>query len=207
MNYENLKLWLDGYTSCWLGNGAQKYKAYQNNGRNQGLFQAIEQDRFFDFYITNNKQIVYLHQLVAFYCCGGVAALNNGFVCPKGIYEIHHLDGNTFNNHPANLQYLNNDAHVIITKHQRAVGKRCKYLRKFKSEFDSSAVTCWSRKGKEITDTARWITALIVKTVVKSAVANDVTIHYSKLTRWFNSLLQYVQLGFDSTFVPTAILY
>lgn len=71
---------------------------------------------------------------------------SDGTELVKSIHEVHHLDGNTFNNYPSNLQYVDNHTHSIITKHQRSVGKNAKYLKAFKSDFCSSDVLVWNRK-------------------------------------------------------------
>lgn len=124
MNYKELINRLSKYQTCYMGTYPHKYKAFNKNEKNNDLFNWLRREGFFRFHVTNIKrEIVYYHQIVAFFCRGGQLALANGFTCSKGEQEIHHLDSNTFNCHHSNLVYLPSEVHAQVTKHQRALSK------------------------------------------------------------------------------------
>lgn len=66
----------------------------------------------------HGKRYVALHRLIKEW----------SFNCrlPKG-YIVHHIDGNTFNNHPDNLQAMSPKEHNILTANSRKKDKYGKF--------------------------------------------------------------------------------
>ena len=84
---------------------------------NKKLFKLLKDIGFFKFHRSNIKQcIVGLHQ-VSLFISKGWKLLKFGASCIKGKLEVHHIDHNTSNNHPDNLEYTtpaNNKAIATI---------------------------------------------------------------------------------------------
>ncbi|TVQ44248.1 MAG: hypothetical protein EA365_10445 [Gloeocapsa sp. DLM2.Bin57] len=81
----------------------------------------------FDFFTGNNGQIIGLSQVV-YFAHHGFKALRNGFYVYKDSHHIHHLDGNPENNLPQNLTCLSYSDHLTVSKLQRGIVPRGKFV-------------------------------------------------------------------------------
>lgn len=163
MKYKQLKEFLDSCTPFFVGSYPHRYKAF-NLLKNTQLKEMLTKDGFFDFHVSNKGLTVYLHQIIAFYHCGGIQALLRSFVCVKGIHEIHHLNNNTNDNSPSNLVYITQEGHNLVTKHQRAFNK---YIRRIKKtaliNYWSGAV--WNKQGREVKNFVDWLFNILITTL------------------------------------------
>jgi hypothetical protein len=96
----------------------------------------------FNFHITNSGKSVYLYQIQAFIKKnGGWKMVKEAIVCQKDQLEIHHLDHNTLNDQPGNLEYVSPELNKLATQFTKAALKgnveKVKELvvRKFQNKF------------------------------------------------------------------------
>lgn len=190
--------WLDQFNWVLMGSHPNRYPFYQLNGRNEALKDQLEKDGFFRFHTTNKgKQLVSLHQVIAFYYCGGIEALHYGFTCKWGETEIHHIDGNTFNAHPNNLVYIPTELHQILTNLQ------CQFIRNGRT----SPVDCkldreykiWNRKGRRIQRVKEWLVNLISKTLSDTAWFTKAEISLKQLGKFIVKTAKSIRLNIDPT--------
>ena len=126
-----------------------------------------------------------------------------GLNCRKGFEEVHHLDGNTLNNHPSNLQYVPSEIHALITKYQRRV---VKYLKTFK-EGKMLDFVIWNRKGKLVTRIEEFVAQILVRTLVKSAKRfPKFQVIVKQFAEWMFKIIKRLRLKVDITFVPCLII-
>ena len=123
--YLEIKDLLDACSSFVSGSFPHSYKCFDlARVCNVVIKELLEEAGYWYFAPYRSKKLVYYHQIIAFL-----------FVSKKKKkviqeLQIHHLDGNTFNNHPSNLIYLTSDDHVLVTKFQR---KACSFkIKQFK---------------------------------------------------------------------------
>jgi len=126
--------------------------------QNPEVEQYLIENAYWDFLPYNSTNIIGVHNLIAF------VYLSH----PKKQelkLEVHHIDGNTSNNHPDNLVYLSAEDHRIVTKIQRSLTRLNP-----KSFYNSKSKkhTAFNRRGKVIQNWAFFITSIIVKTVVNT---------------------------------------
>lgn len=202
MKHKTLKDKLDACEIKYVGKYPHRYKVLYREGNNE-LFSWLEEQSFFKFHASNvSKRIVYYHQVVAFFFCGGKEALANGFTCIKGSQELHHIDGHTMNNWISNLVYLTSEIHAAITKHQKALHK---YLRVFKKgQLDSTVI--WNKKGKLVTRVLDWLGQILIKTMLKTASSRGINISLKLMGIWIARIVKRLSMGVDSSFVPTIII-
>lgn len=197
---------LNQFKHCYLGKFPCLYKAFQNTKENKPLFDHLDSWGFFDFHNTNSKQLVYYHQVIAFMRAGGYQAFQNGFICRKGEVEIHHLNGDTKDNRPENLQYITCDQHEAITKHQRSVHRYLRHYRK-SSYLLHKVQKIWNRKGQQIFNLKKFLCNLILKTVLLTASRNGIVINFKEIPRWYRKLRQIINVNGDGSFLPNFFLY
>lgn len=202
MKHKTLRDKLDACEIKYVGKYPHRYKILYRES-NEELFDWLEGEDFFKFHASNkSKRIVYYHQVVAFFFCGGKEALRNGFTCIKDVQEIHHIDGDTMNNCISNLVYLTSEIHAVITKHQRALHK---YLRLFKKgNLDQSII--WNRKGRRVTRVLDWLGQILIKTMVRTARSRGISLSLKLMGTWIGRIVKRLSMGVDSTFVPTIII-
>lgn len=164
MKYKQLKEFLDSKCTCYhVGFYPHRYKAFNLN-KNVQLKQMLTEAGFFQFHLSNSGVTVYEHQIVAFFYCGGQEALKRGLTCVKGVHEIHHLSGETWDSRPSNLVYITEEGHNLITKHQRAFNK---YIRRIKktSLINYWTGTIWNKQGRVVKNFVDWLFNILVKTL------------------------------------------
>lgn len=81
---------------------------------NKWIFKQLHLLGCFDFYSTNNGNIIGLSQVIAFLSYGW-KAFRNGFTAPKHTIEVHHINGDVTNNNPDNLIYLSKEDHQVVS--------------------------------------------------------------------------------------------
>lgn len=175
------------------GKWPHQYKAFNlKNKSNEALFNKLKEDNFFEFNIRNNGFIVYEHQVIAYYFCGGVHAFKRGFICDSNIYEIHHVNGNTFDNSEDNLIYIPRILHVEITTVQRSL---CKYLKTFRKKHKGanllgrlSHIPMWNKQGRPVQNIKYFVIALIVKTIKQSAITFNKSINKNYFKLWLKKI-------------------
>jgi hypothetical protein len=176
---------LNKYKAHYTGKYPHKYKAYNlNTLENLELKIRLAIDGFFTFHESNNGFIVYCHQIVAYYNCGGIHALKRGFVCNKNEYEIHHLDLNTFNNNFNNLIYLPKVVHQEITVNQRRL---CKYLKLFgnkRFKLNLNNVVIWNKQGRLVENILEFIAYWLEQTLWKTAQNINIPLNLSMIGTW-----------------------
>lgn len=153
-----------------IGKFPHQYLVIQKNEASLPIFEVLKDCGFFAFHVTNMGQIVSLHQIVAFFHCGGLHALRRGKTCEKGKHEVHHIDGNTMNNHSSNLVYLSVEAHNFITFHQRHLHKGVRKGVKKNSLQEASAGELWNKAGREVVNILFYILKVFKLTLHKSAL-------------------------------------
>lgn len=162
---------LNNFKYQFLGKYPLRYKVFIRNTINEPLFQYLELHGFFDFHTTNHGFIVSFHQIVAFFKCGGLHALKLGLTCSKHFYEIHHINGNTFDNHKSNLIYVPKILHYELSKCQRRLNKYFTVLSKriCYTLLDSlSSIPIWNKHGKLIFNKSRFCIHILFKTMYQS---------------------------------------
>ena len=195
---------LSQFKSTYLGKFPHKYKTYTNCKENQLLFDTLESQGYFNFYINNNKHIVSHHCIIAWWFVSGHVAYKNGFTAPAKEINVHHIDGNTFNNSASNLVYVTTDSHSLISRHQRASNKFLKVFKKGILHHTNKSI--WNRKGNLIYNYSKWLANLILKTVVLTARHNQLDINLKQISRWFRKITNCLKLNLDSTYIPTYFL-
>jgi hypothetical protein len=158
---------LDSCSFYYVGAYPHKYKAV-NLHSNKPLKQLLIDNGFFDFHTSNKGSLVYYHQVIAFFNCGGIHALKRGFTCVKGVTEIHHLNGKTWDNSPSNLVYITEEGHNIITTHQRSFNK---YIRRVKrsSLLNYWNGVIWNTQGRRVTNFVDWLFFILGLTIALMA--------------------------------------
>jgi hypothetical protein len=198
MNLNTLKK----YTVCWLGKFPHKYRAYDLNYKNNIELKALlTKAGFFDFYIRNKGNVVYEHQIIAFFHCGGIHALKRGITCKSNNVEIHHINGRTIDNNPENLIYLPVVLHAFITKAQRALGKRLKTFRRF-IEYNLieqlEYIPFWNKQGRIVIGKLDFVMYILTLTMVKSIKDNNFNVNMNYLKAWANKVRQDIKEGWNS---------
>ena len=123
--------------------------------QNPRLFKLLDKIQIFEFYSTNNGQIVGLSQIVAYLSYGWKAYLN-GFTAPCSEIEVHHVNGDVQDNNPENLVYLSRQDHQYISS--------CTYT-PFYGKVLSDASTPFNRQGKTITNKHHFLVNILIDTV------------------------------------------
>lgn len=194
MDYKQLKDMLDAYPSQRIGKFPNSYKAFTKTGNTQSLFDMLTEDGFFSLHTSNQKkEIVYYHQIIAFYFSGGKEILQNGGSIHMDHHEIHHLNGNTFDNSPDNLQYLPIEVHNLITSFQRTIERSIRNRKKAKkliSMIKQGKLIIWNRKGQQVKRIKEWIVNLISKTIVLTAKFFYIPLSLKGLLGFLRSLLK-----------------
>lgn len=190
---------LNQYKYIYSGKYPQRYKIFiLTNKENLNLKTQLTQDGFFDFYTLNKGYIVSYHQIVAFYFCGGREALKRNITAPSNLYEVHHIDGNTFNNSSTNLVIIPKILHVEITKAQRRINK---YLKVFSKQCGnyliSSLPACFNTQGRLVFNKLKWLLKLFVKTLSMSFLYfKPLSISFtSSIKLWLRKTLKSLKTG------------
>lgn len=157
---------LDSFSYVKSGTFPHRYKIFFKDKNNQPLFDWLESINFFPFYPSKHRRnTASYHQIVAYCFSGGWQAYLNGFVCDADNFsptELHHIDSNTFNNHPRNLQFIPKTVHSILTKAQRSFNKTFKLF----SSINVNYLVCFNRKGNLIVKVEDWFKSIILKTLI-----------------------------------------
>lgn len=161
MKHPELVELLESFSYSLWGNFPHCYKAYNLNlSNNKGLKDLLNEAGYWNC-CGRSKEIVYYHQIIAFFCLEHPVQL--------GELEVHHINGNTLDNSPANLMYLSPEDHKLVTKYQRKLTKlKLKHFFKLSNKLISHR-TPFNRRGKPIHNWARFILSIIVLSVVKTA--------------------------------------
>jgi hypothetical protein len=190
------------YTVCWLGKFPHKYKAYDLNFKNNIELKALLiKAGFFDFYTRNKGNIVYEHQIVAYFGCGGIHAFRRGITCDSNSVEIHHINGRTIDNRPENLIYLPIVLHAFITKAQRALGKQLRTFRRF-IEYNLieqlAHIPFWNKQGRLVIGKLDFIMHILKLTMVKSMEDNNKKVNTNYFITWAKKVRQDIKDGWNS---------
>jgi hypothetical protein len=180
---------LNKYKYNLLGKWPQRYKAFNLQlQENKELKTWLTNAGFFDFNIKNNGYLVYYHQIVAYFNCGGIHAFKRGFQCDSSEVEIHHLNGNTLNNDPNNLVYIPRLLHTEISTIQRRL---CKYIKTFRGSFKGCGVIqklkdipFWNKQGRLITNIKHFVMYVLIRTVKSSSITFKKLINISGFKKW-----------------------
>jgi len=180
---------LHSFHSSLIGKWPQRYKAFNLNlKQNLPLKSWLLSSGFFSFNIKNNGYLVYYHQIVAFFHCGGVHALKRGFVCDSSEVEIHHLNGNTLDNSSSNLVYIPRLLHTEISTLQRRL---CKYIKTFRSSFKGMGVLrklhsipFWNKQGRSVQNIKHFVMYVLIRTLKASSSTFKKIINISKFKQW-----------------------
>lgn len=188
---------LQKYTYKILGKWHCRYKAFNlKQEENQELKSILEQDGFFNFNLRNNGFIVYYHQIIAFYKCGGIHALKRGMICDSNIVEVHHLNGDTLDNRSDNLIYIPRIVHCEITTIQRRL---CKYLKTFRRGKGCNIVakckqtSIWNKQGRIITNCLHFIMYVLIRTIKASSITFSKIIIQKRFTQWLKKTYKNLQ--------------
>lgn len=97
---------------------------YATKKKNKFLFTLLRLAGFFKLFTTNNGNLVYVHQIVAF-CEYGVYWLKHGYEITQGTYEVHHLNSCVSDNRPENLVIVSCADHRAVHNavNQKYLGK------------------------------------------------------------------------------------
>lgn len=157
MNYSELTAILNSYTQVLLGKYPHRYACFDLTAPyNHALADMLLGDGYWDFAPHRSTRLVGVHQIVAFYCThhhqqGG------------DLHEVHHINGNTCNNHPSNLMYLSPGDHALVTRYQRRMGRLS--LKTFAKVAKDMVHTQFNRRGRPIKNWVRFIMTVIALTV------------------------------------------
>lgn len=177
-----------------VGKYPHRYKVLYRNESNQHVFDQLRLDGFFDLHVSNKGEIISIHQIVAFYKCGGIHAMRRGYVAQQGQIEVHHLDGNGLNNSSSNLRYVSVEIHNFITRHQKYI---LKYIRLFKKGLIDQVddeVLLWNSRGKEIKNKISYAMVLLVMTMKKTALS-VVGVVLPNLRSWLKQVRNRLEMG------------
>lgn len=202
-NYKHLNEFLEQFQRHNSGSYPHNYFYFTDSTLLEFL-KSLGMDKFH----VSNKSFnrVYLHQIISYLFCGGIQAFANGLTCDKEFVEIHHIDSNTFNNHPANLVYVTVELHDVIHKHSRAIKKYLKRFNKRDSILQYKIV--WNRKGQLISLVRfiDWAFNILLQTMIRTAKDNQITLYLHNLGKWMFSVINRWKVNVCSSHVPTFIL-
>jgi hypothetical protein len=144
-------------------NKNHKYKYFDiTRPVNQPIKDLLIEFGYYKFAPTRSMKLVSYHQIIAFF-----------FVSPKkqldgnlGLLHIHHLSGNTLENHPSNLVYLTPEDHSLVTKFQRKASTF--KISSFYKLTGTGLRTWFNSKGERIKNWAKFILGVIALTVAKT---------------------------------------
>lgn len=192
---------LDGMKAYYSGQAPHRYLRV-DLVENLDLARYLKNHNFFDFLVTNGGRFVYVHQIIAYFYCGGIEACQiHGLTAPKGTYECHHLDGNTLNNHHMNLVWLSSQDHHIVTKHQRGIFKRIR-LFKYKHELK----TKFNRRGRLIKNWEDWFPNILGITLLKTNQWFHKCSGYLKgICNWISKVTARLNYNLDTTYLPNPL--
>jgi len=177
----------EGCKAIMLGkHGSNRYLAYTNTPVNKPLFDQLWNDGFFEFNLSNNGHIAYLHQIVAFYYCGGVKALANNIRICKDAYEVHHINGNTTDNRACNLAYVDTHSHTALTAEQKRFAKPVP--RTDRAVQNDLGLLVWNRRGDIVYNRAKWFAHLLTRTVLETCKYYGVEPPIKHIVRWYRKV-------------------
>ena len=203
---------LEQFKVCMLGKWPQQYKAYNLDIKeNKELKSWLYKLGFFDFNINNNGHLVYYHQIIAFFKCGGIHAFKRGLFCDSNHIEIHHLNGNTLDNRSKNLVYLHKIVHTEITTAQRKIYK---YIKAFRNTFKGHGfldkvkeIPLWNRQGRLITNLHNFVMHVLSLTIKTSASTFNIKLNIKKLSLWLKKTSKNIKSFFPLYHTPINWIY
>lgn len=156
------------------------------------------------FHSTNHSwELISLHQIIAFFFCGGQQAQLNGFTCNRHLVEVHHLSADTRNCHPSNLVYITTELHDIITSRQRSIKRQIRHFRsKAKRKNILINTTIWNRRGEPVKRLYDWAASLLIKTIVSTAAHFNILINFKVLGKFILSVKHYWKIHIPDCFIP-----
>lgn len=138
--------------------------------KNKYIFKCLTRIKCFDFYCTNNGNIIGLSQVVAYLSYGWKAYLN-GFKAPKSEIEVHHINSDVTDNSPNNLIYLSRQDHAIVSSYTYTP---------FHGRLTFTGSTPFNRQGAKVSNPTHFLVNVIQETV--SCVAKHRSSQEVKLT-------------------------
>ncbi len=169
----------------------------------------LTKEGFYKLHSSNSGQIVSLHQIIAFFECGGKEALDEGFECDGAEWNVHHYDGNTLNNNADNLVYIPVGLHKNATKIQNNIrlwGKRKSRKQAIFNKKDIKKVRAFTKKGKEVKRFWDWVSHIILNTVKRFSRYFKIAIEYKALGMWIIKIIKRLKVQVDPSFVPNYLL-
>lgn len=166
-NLQELESYLYSFSFSTHGNWPHTYKTFFRTSNNEELFTFLESYGFMALHITKEfKFTASWHQIIAFFFCGGIQHYKNGVQFKKGEQEIHHIDGNTSNNHPRNLRYLPVAIHQLATTCQRTLNPKMRHF----NVGNLDSLKLYNRKGQEIINKKQALVDLLGETMLRTAL-------------------------------------
>lgn len=132
----------------------ERYKLFKS--QNQLVFKLLQKLGFFTFYPRNRGFVINRSQVIAFLNFG-YKALLNGFTTEDAQVEVHHLNGNVWDDRPENLEYLSKADHCIVSN--------CTNTPLVGRPLTSPVGTPFNKQGKLIKDSKHHLANIIQATL------------------------------------------
>lgn len=157
------------------------------------LKKLLRQIGCFDFYATNSgEKIIGVSQII-YYIYYGHESLRRGWRMAKGVYEIHHIDGDVSNNYPGNLIPLHVNEHRTISQFQR--GKLSKdydvHISSWLSQAACDDIPRFNRRGRKVKDVKAFLAYWLKETLSRSL--NRWVLPASKRGLYIKEIIDYVE--------------
>jgi hypothetical protein len=174
--------------NCLIREVAGRHVICLRDKANRRIKAALAECGCFSFFETNSgERIIGLSQVI-YFLTKGWRALENGYVVRKDEDEIHHIDGDTLNNHPDNLVCLSIEDHHIVTAAQ---GGHC--LEQV-IIWDRLGPTRFNNRGEAIANPVAFLRMIVAKTVFSTfkAVVGAAKKFFpiSEIVEWVESILK-----------------
>lgn len=148
-----------------------------SNKKNKFLKDQLKRIGFYKLFTTNNGNLVYVHQIVAF-LDQGAAWLKHGYEITQGTYEVHHINSLPFDNRPENLQ-------IVSCADHRAVHEAM--TQRYPGRVRSLEPTPINRNGQKVTNPGHFLVNLLQQTMEKTLEAAGLEkINFDSIDALFN---------------------